>query len=158
MNAAAASHAEQRLRRRFRWAAGWMLLHAGAHLPAHWRLFLHPDGPPEAQRVLLETLQAIRVRSSLGGTLWDVLGSFSLAYALILAALGALAWVLSREAAPDALRRHAWRLSLLGLLATLAIALLHPLVQPLLALGGAGLLFLYCACSPHPAVGERLRG
>lgn len=145
---------EARQRRRFRWASGWLLLHAGAHLPAHWRLFLHPDGPPEAQRAVVESLRAIPVRPELGGSLWQVLGAFSLSYSLLLAMLGTACWILAREAPANALRRHAWRSAVLAGLATLLLLWLHPLFQPLLAFAGAALLFLHAALTAHQSRGQ----
>lgn len=146
-----------RLRRRIGWAAAWLLLHAGAHLPAHWRLFLHPDGPPDAQRAVVDSLKAIPVRPELGGSLWQVLGAFSLSYALLLALHGTTCWILAREASAAALRRHAWRYVVLYGLSAALIFGLHPLFQPTLAFTGAALLFLYAALSPHSA-SERLPG
>lgn len=154
-----ADRQEQRLRRRFRWAAGWLLIQAGAHLPQHWRLFLHPDGPPGAQRSMVEALQAMPVRAPGASSLWDVLGALSLGYALLLALLGTAMWILSREAPADALRRHAWRNTWLSSLGLAALLAWHPLPQPLLAFGGAALLFLLAAVTPHPRPGEAaLRG
>ena len=156
MSAEPPGDGELRLRRRFRWAAGWLLIHAGAHLPQHWRLFLHPDGPPAAQQAMVETLRAMPVRTPAGSSLWEVIGALSLGYALLLVMLGTACWILSREAPCDALRRHAWRNALLGAIALLLFALMHPLVQPLLAFGGATGLFLWSALA-SPAPGSRLR-
>lgn len=158
MNSGVPADCEARLRRRFRWGAGWLLLNAGAHLPAHWRLFLHPEGPPDAQRAVIETLRSIPVRPELGGSLWQVLGAFSLSYALLLALLGTACWVMAREESAAALRRHAWRIAVLSSLAVLLLLALHPLLQPLLAFAGAALLFLAAALTAHPPRGTRLVG
>ncbi|MCK7592520.1 LIC_13387 family protein [Pseudomarimonas salicorniae] len=158
MTDAPAGRQEQRLRARFRWAAGWLLLHAGAHLPAHWRLFLHADGPPEAQRGMVEALREIPVRGPLETSLWEVIGAFSLVYAVLLALLGASGWILAREAPSAALRRHAWRHAWLLGAAALLLGLIHPLPQPLLAVGGGGLLFLWAALTRHDRSGHALHG
>jgi hypothetical protein len=90
-------------------------------------------------------MKAYGVFAPTGATLWTVLQMFSLCFAILLALLGTQGWILARECEPPALRRHAIRNALLCAIGALAVALLHPLPQPLLVLGGAGVLYALSA-------------
>jgi hypothetical protein len=128
-------------RRWYRFASAWLLVAAGGHLAAHWRFYLATDSFDAPRRAVMQAMQAYVVFPAWNASLWTVLQMFSLCFAILLALLGAQGWILAREGDPRALRRHAIRNALLCLAGALAVAVLHPLPQPLAILGAAAALF-----------------
>jgi hypothetical protein len=133
------------LRGWYRIASGLLLVAAGAHLVAHWRFYLDAASFDAPRRAVMAAMQSYVVFPPTGGTLWTVLQMFSLCFAILLAVLGTQGWILARECEPAALRRHAIRNALLCAIGALAVALLHPLPQPLLVLGAACMLHVLAA-------------
>jgi hypothetical protein len=136
-------------RRWYRFAAGWLLVAAGAHLAGHWVFYLDVDGFSAERRAVMQAMQAYVVFAPTGASLWTVLQMFSLAFAALLALAGCMSWFDAREADAWALQRHAIRNALLCGVALLAIAALHPVPQALGIFGGATILFALAA-RPRP--------
>jgi hypothetical protein len=128
-------------RRWYRAASAVLLIAAGAHLTAHWRVYAATDSLDPALRAVRQAMQAYQLYAPAGVTLWTAFGGFSFAFGALLALIGTTHWVLGREADPLALRRHALRNALLCAVSALALALLHPLPQALLIFAAAALLF-----------------
>ena len=128
-------------RRWYRAGSAWLLIAAGAQLVAHGRAYVAIDAASSPAARAIEAMQAHVLYAPLDITLWTAFGFYSLAFGVLLAALGTTHWILAREAEPRVLRRHALRNAVIGGVATAAIALWHPLPLGLAIVAGATVLF-----------------
>lgn len=141
------------LRRRYRWAAGWVLISAGAHFAVHWAFQLRVPRFSAAFRDVAEQMQTLQVLPSWGVSLWTLFGMFSLLYALLLGMFGVTQWMLARECEAMALRRHAWRNLVLCAGVSTVLLFVYPVPVFVFTFVVAGALYARAAVSPHVPVG-----
>lgn len=130
------------LRRGVKCAASIFLISAGMHTAAHYKYFVDRDGADAARGQLRQMMEAHIVLPSWHASEWTVLCMFSLCFAILLALAGTAWWWMAKELPAPRLRPLATASAILCLGGMLLVGLLHPMPQPIVILGLAGLSFV----------------
>jgi hypothetical protein len=146
---------EAALRRGVKAAASIFLISAGMHATAHYHYFVDRNGEDASRTQLRQALEAHVVMPAWHATEWTVLCMFSLCFAILLVLAGSAWWWMAKELPPARLRALATASALLCLFGTFLVAALHPMPQPIVIFGLAGLSFAAASLLGRPTPGVR---
>lgn len=145
---------EAALRRGVKAAASIFLISAGMHATAHYHYFIDRGSEDDSRARLRQVLEAHSVIPAWNATEWTVLCMFSLCFAILLALTGSAWWWMGKELPAPHLRALATASAMLCLFGALLVALLHPMPQPVVILGLAGLSFVAASLFGREAPGR----
>ena len=132
---------ELALRRGVNSAASILLISSGIHAAAHYHYYLSDNAADPSRNALKTVMQAHMVIPAWNASAWTVLCAFSLCVALLMGLCGTAFWWMGKEMPAARLRPLATASAGLCLGSALLILLLHPIPQPVVILGGAGVCF-----------------
>jgi len=132
---------ELALRRGVKSAASILLISAGIHAAAHYHYYLSDHADDAARNALKAVMQAHMVIPAWNASAWTVLCAFSLCIALLMGLCGTAFWWMGKDMPAARLRPLATASAGLCLISALLVLLLHPIPQPVVILGGAGVCF-----------------
>jgi len=126
----------------FRVASYWLLISAVGHSIGHYFYYIDVAGFTERRASLYAAMQGYVADGLLGTSMWEILQMFSLSFSLLLLFTGLINLVLDRlELSAAAFRKITVTNLSLWLLGLISFAFLHPVIQPLLIAGVAGVLY-----------------